>query len=189
MNNYFKHPSSIVDTDKVGENSRIWAFVHILKGAVIGANANICDHCFIENEVTIGDDVTVKCGVWIWDGVVIGNKVMIGPSVVFTNDVYPRSKNTSYIKKQTILNEGCSIGANSTLIAGVTIGAFAMVGAGSVVTRNVGDFEIVYGNPARLKGYICKCGEKITFDNTFGKCNCGLEYSHELNKVNIGVKK
>lgn len=184
-NNVFIHPSAIVDTNKIGENSKVWAFVHILEDVEIGSEANICDHCFIENGVKIGNQVTVKCGVWLWDGVIIKNNVFVGPSVAFTNDLYPRSKNVNYQKKVTTLEEGCSIGANSTILAGVRIGKYAMVGAGSVVTKNVGDFELAYGNPAKHKGYVCKCGEKIEFTNISSICKCGLAYQKSENVVSI----
>ncbi len=160
MNKYI-HPNALVETENVGDNSRIWAFVHILKGAKIGKNANICDNCFIENEVLIGDDVTVKCGVYIWDGVTIEDKVFVGPGVTFTNDLFPRSKNKKYKQEKTLLREGCSIGANATILAGVTIGKYAMVGAGSVVTKDVADYELVYGNPAEHKGNVNEDGNKI----------------------------
>lgn len=175
---YFIHEKAIVDSTKIGEDTKIWAFVHILSGAVIGKNANICDHCFIENNVTIGDDVTIKCGVWIWDGVSIGNKVFIGPSVVFTNDLFPRSKNKDYVKKNTILKDGCSLGANATILAGVTIGKGAMVGAGSVVTKDIPDFGLVYGNPSRFISYICDCNEKFNIGKEGDRyiCQCGKKY-------------
>lgn len=176
MKNYKIHQNSIVDTSHIGNNSKIWAFVHILKGAFIGKNVNICDHCFIENEVSIGDNVTIKCGVWIWDGITIENNVFIGPSVTFTNDIYPRSKNINFNKKKTLLEEGCSIGANSTILAGITIGKYAMIGAGSVVTKNVDDYELVYGNPAKFHGYVCKCGEKAIFLDNLFQCKCGASY-------------
>lgn len=179
----FIHHSALVDTKQIGNGSKIWAFVHILENVKIGKNVNICDHCFIENGVSIGDDVTIKCGVWLWDGVLVGNNVFIGPNVTFTNDLYPRSKNKNYKNKKTILNDGCSIGANSTLIAGVTVGKYAMIGAGSVVTKDVADFELVYGNPAKQNGYICKCGEKLDFNGDLSVCNCGLKYSLKDQKV------
>lgn len=171
------HTTAIVDSQKIGEGSRIWAFVHILENVNIGKNANICDHCFIENGVKVGDNVTIKCGVWLWDGVLVGDDVFIGPSVVFTNDLHPRSKNIGYKKMTTILGNGCSIGANSTVLAGVEIGKYAMIGAGSLITKNVGDYELVYGNPAKNKGYVCKCGAKLLFNNNLCKCECGAKYS------------
>jgi acetyltransferase-like isoleucine patch superfamily enzyme len=174
---YYIHPKAVVDTKAIGDKTRIWAFVHILKGAVIGSNCNICDHCFIENDVTIGDDVTIKSGVYIWDGTKIEDNCFIGPNVSFTNDLYPRSK--VYPKKfpPLLIKEGASIGAGSVLLVGVTIGKYAMVGAGSIVTKNIGDYELVYGNPARNHGYICKCKNKITPKvNKISKCNCGTSY-------------
>jgi acetyltransferase-like isoleucine patch superfamily enzyme len=187
MNNVTIHQSAIVESDKIGEGSKVWAFVHILKDVFIGKNANICDHCFLENGVKIGDNVTVKCGVWLWDGVEVEDNVFIGPSVAFTNDLFPRSKNVNYDKKSTLLKEGCSIGANSTILAGVTIGKYAMVGAGSMVTKNVSDFELVYGNPILNKGYVCKCGKKLEFISLKSICSCGLKYLISNNIVNSEI--
>ena len=182
MNRVFIHKKAIVETKKIGQSTRIWAFAHILKGAQIGKNANICDHTFIENEVLIGDNVTIKNGVYLWDGITIEDNVMIGPAAVFTNDLYPRSKNVNYIKKHTLLRKGSSIGANSTILAGITVGKYALVGAGSVVTKDVPDFSIVYGNPAKLKGYVCVCTKKISFKNKSFVCQCGRKY-----KISKGI--
>jgi acetyltransferase-like isoleucine patch superfamily enzyme len=182
--NLIIHPSSIVDTNRVGENTRIWAFVHILKGAEIGKECNICDHVFIENDVIIGDFVTIKSGVYIWDGVTIEEHVFVGPNVSFTNDIYPRSKTHLQKHPLTRIKKGASIGAGSVLIAGVEIGSFAMVGAGSVVTSDVGSYELVMGNPARPKGYICECSNKLEMDlNKKLNCFCGLTY--EINDKGV----
>jgi len=183
--NIFIHPSAIVETNDIGEGSKIWAFVHVLNGVEIGREANICDHCFIENGVKIGNYVTIKCGVWLWDGVTVGDNVFIGPSVTFTNDLFPRSKNKNYQKKETILENGCSIGANSTILAGIKIGKHAMIGAGSVVTKDVRDYELVYGNPAKQNGYICKCGKKLKLDNEKANCECGLCFKKEDNVLKL----
>ncbi len=153
MRKYFVHKKALVETKKIGSNSKIWAFVHILPGATIGKNCNICDHCFIENNVKIGNNVTIKNGVYLWDGMNIEDNVFIGPGACFTNDLYPRSKNKNYQQKKTLLKKGCSIGANATILPGITIGQNAMIGAGSVVTKNVPDFALVYGNPARIHVY------------------------------------
>lgn len=171
MKKYFVHERAIVESKKIGEGSRTWAFSHILPGAVIGKNVNICEGCLIENDVVLGDNTTVKCGVYIWDGVRVENKVFIGPNVTFTNDKFPRSKNIKYKQEKTIIKEGCSIGANSTIIAGVVLGKYAMVGAGSLVTKDVRDFTLVYGNPASEKGWVCKCGQKISRDLCCFACN------------------
>ena len=155
------HPNALVLTDAVGINTRIWAFVHVLEGAQIGKNCNICDHCFIENDVKIGDNVTIKCGVYLWDKTRIGNKVMVGPNVVFTNDLRPRSKLHNKEFYSIIVAEGASLGANSTILAGVTIGKYAMTGIGSVVTKNVKNHALVYGNPAKQHGWIDFEGNKL----------------------------
>ncbi len=146
---YFKHPHALVESDKIGRDTRIWAFVHILPGAVIGEECNICDHVFIENDVIVGNRVTVKCGVQLWDGVRIGDDVFIGPNATFTNDAFPRSKQP-FDLLITRVEHGASIGANATILPGLTIGENAMVGAGAVVTRDVPANAMVVGNPARV---------------------------------------
>ncbi len=151
---YFKHPQALVESSRIGRDTRIWAFAHVLPSAVIGAECNICDHVFVENDVVVGDRVTVKCGVQLWDGLVIEDDVFIGPNATFTNDLFPRSKVYPEQFAKTVLRQGASIGANATILAGVTIGRNAMVGAGAVVTRDVPANAIVVGNPARIKGYI-----------------------------------
>jgi acetyltransferase-like isoleucine patch superfamily enzyme len=159
--NPYIHPNSLVATKKIGNNTRIWAFVNILEGAQIGENCNICDHCFIENDVIIGNDVTIKCGVYLWDKARIGSKVMIGPNVVFTNDLRHRSKfNEKEFFPVTVL-EGASLGANSTILAGVTIGKYAMTGIGAVVTKNVPNHALVFGNPAKQHGWVAFDGSKL----------------------------
>ncbi len=145
------HKSAICESQKVGEGTRIWAFVHILPGARIGKDCNICDFVFIENEVVIGDRTTIKSGVQIWDGVTIGADVFVGPNVTFTNDKYPVSKNKDFKLLNTIIEDGVSIGANSTILPGVKVGSKAVIGAGSVVTKDVLPNTTVFGNPARLK--------------------------------------
>jgi len=147
---YFIHKKSIVKSKKVGEGTNIWAFCNILEGARIGKNCNICDFCFIENEVSIGDNATIKNGVYLFDGTKIENDVFVGPNVTFTNDRFPRSKNSKFKKMGITLKKGSSIGANSTLLPGVTIGEYAMVGAGSVVTKDVASNSLVIGNPAKF---------------------------------------
>jgi len=153
--NYFKHSQSIVeDGALIGDGTRIWAWSHILGGAVIGKDCNVCDHTFIENGVVLGDRVTVKCGVYLWDGVTVEDDVFIGPCVAFTNDKFPRSRNHNFVLLPTVLERNCSIGANATILPGLRIGQFAMVGAGAVVTKDVPPFAIVKGNPAKICGYI-----------------------------------
>ncbi|AHJ96406.1 acyltransferase [Hymenobacter swuensis] len=158
---YYIHPSSIVDTKDIGSGTTIWAFVHVLDGVRIGADCNICDHCFIENGVVIGSNVTLKCGVYLWTGITTEDNVFIGPNVVFTNDVRPRSKNKDFVLAKTVLKYGCSLGANSTILAGVTVGRYALTGIASAVTRDVKDYALVYGNPARQHGWIDEQGQKL----------------------------
>lgn len=151
---YFKHEHALVESPHIGDDTRIWAFVHILPGARIGHDCNICDHTFIENDVIVGDRVTVKCGVQLWDGLRVEDDVFIGPNVAFTNDRYPRSKQHLDRYPQTIIRRGASIGANATILPGVIVGDYAMVGAGAVVTHNVPPHAKVVGNPARIVGYM-----------------------------------
>jgi acetyltransferase-like isoleucine patch superfamily enzyme len=159
-NTSYIHPSAIVDTPYIGNNTRIWAFVHILNNVTIGADCNICDHCFIEQHVQIGNNVTVKSGIYIWEGASIEDNVFLGPNVVFTNDVRPRSKQYVDVQK-TLIKEGASVGANSTILAGITLGKYCMTGIGSVITRDVPDHALVYGNPARIKGWVDEFGQKL----------------------------
>jgi UDP-2-acetamido-3-amino-2,3-dideoxy-glucuronate N-acetyltransferase len=146
----FIHPSSDVQSKQVGEGTRIWQYVVILPGAVIGRDGNICSHCFIENNVVVGDRVTVKCGVQLWDGVTLEDDVFVGPNATFTNDRHPRSRTPGYDMLKTLVRKGASIGANATILPGITIGAGATVGAGAVVTKDVPDGVTVIGNPARI---------------------------------------
>ena len=173
----FVHPHALIDEGaKVGSGTRVWAFAHIVKGAVIGENCNICDHTFIEGDVRLGDRVTVKCGVFLWDGVEIEDDVFIGPAAAFVNDLRPRSKNANPKYAATLLKKGCSVGANATLLAGITIGRFAMVGAAAVVTREVPDFALVVGNPARIRRWLCRCGENLYFIKSEAVCICSRQY-------------
>jgi acetyltransferase-like isoleucine patch superfamily enzyme/dTDP-4-dehydrorhamnose 3,5-epimerase-like enzyme len=154
MSKPFVHPQGICETDSVGPGTRIWAFAHVLPGARIGAECNICDGVFVENDVVLGNRVTVKCGVQIWDGISIEDDVFIGPNVTFTNDPFPRSKVYPDTFARTIVRQGASIGGNATILPGIEIGVGAMVGAGAVVTRSVPPNAIVVGNPARIQGYV-----------------------------------
>ena len=150
----FIHERALCESTTIGAATRIWAFAHVLPGARIGADCNICDHVFIENDVVVGDRVTVKSGVQLWDGLRIADDVFIGPNVTFSNDKYPRSKEYQREVLQTHLGRGASVGSGATILPGLKIGARAMVGAGSVVTHDVPARAIVSGNPARIVGYI-----------------------------------
>lgn len=150
----FIHKLADVAESSIGKNTNVWQFVVILKGARIGEDCNICAHTMVEGDVIIGNRVTVKSGVYIWDGARIEDDVFIGPCVAFTNDLFPRSKQYPDSFKSIIIKKGASIGANATLLGGITIGENAMVGAGAVVTKDVPANAVVAGNPARILRYL-----------------------------------
>ena len=150
----FIHERALCESADVGSGTRIWAFAHVLPGAKIGSDCNICDGVFIENIVTIGDRVTIKCGVQLWDATVIEDDVYIGPNATFTNDRFPRSKVYPEHFLKTVVRKGASIGANATILPGLEVGSGAMIGAGAVVTRSVPPNAIAVGNPARIVGYV-----------------------------------
>ncbi|AKF53066.1 MULTISPECIES: WxcM-like domain-containing protein [Pseudomonas] len=151
---FFVHSHALCESENIGKDSRVWAFAHILPGASLGSECNVCDNVFIENDVIIGDRVTLKCGVQVWDGITIEDDVFIGPNATFTNDLFPRSKVYPQSFARTIIRKGASLGANCTILPGITIGINAMVGAGAVVTRSVPPNAIVVGNPAKIIGYV-----------------------------------
>src|SRR5215467_1994788 len=160
---FFVHERGLCETQQVGDGTQIWAFAHVLAGARLGADCNICDHVFIENDVIIGDRVTVKCGVQLWDGIRLGSDVFVGPNATFSNDRFPRSKVYPEKLEVTVVERGASIGANATILPGIHIGQNAMIGAGAVVTRNVPPNAIVAGNPARIIGYTSHDGLEGSF--------------------------
>ena len=181
------HSLADVQTSNIGKNTSIWQFAVILKGAVIGNNCNINCHTFIENDVIIGNNVTVKSGVYLWDGLRIKDNVFIGPSVVFTNDLRPRSKHYQEFEK-TIIEKGASIGANSTVLGGITIGAFSMTGTCSNIVKDVPAHALIYGNPATIRGWVDEQGHKLTLikDNTWKSEDGNLYIQNEngLKKLN-----
>lgn len=160
---YFVHAQALVESEEIGRGTRIWAFAHVLPGARIGDNCNICDHAFIETGAVLGNNVTVKNGVAIWWGVTVEDNVFLGPNCVLTNDANPRA----YIKKPgsslatTIIRANATVGANATILCGTEIGRYAFVGAGAVVLRTVPDFALVVGNPARQVGWMCRCARRL----------------------------
>lgn len=170
MPKFFAHPSALVEAATIGAGTRIWAFAHVMRGAVVGPDCNIGDHAFIEGGAVIGRGVTVKNGVCLWEGVTIEDHAFLGPCAVFTNDLLPRSPRAPsaadrYAGKawlvKTRVCEGASVGANATIRCGVTLGRYCMVGAGSVVTRDVAPFTLVSGNPARVMGRVSMEGRRL----------------------------
>ena len=149
----FVHPKGLCESSTVGEGTRIWAFAHVLPGARIGRDCNVCDHVFIENDVVVGDRVTIKSGVQLWNGLRVADDVFVGPNASFSNDKYPRSKHYQSSVLQTHLGKGASIGSGAVILPGLRIGAGAMIGAGAVVTQDVPPRAIVSGNPARIVSY------------------------------------
>lgn len=158
------HPLSDVKSNNIGINTNIWQFCVIFPNAIIGDNCNICANVLIENDVNIGKNCTIKSGVQLWDGVTLEDNVFIGPNVTFTNDIVPRSKVYPQNYVRTLVKYGASIGANSTIVAGHVIGKYALIGAGSVVTKDVPDNTVWYGNPIRQKGFVTNNGILLDMD-------------------------
>ncbi len=171
----FVHPMGLCESTSVGPGTRVWAFAHVMEGAVVGADCNICDHAFVERGARLGDRVTVKNAVLIWDRVTIEDDVFLGPGVVFTNDLKPRAafKKSPDQFLPTVVRRGATVGANATIVCGTTIGAQAFVAAGAVVTRDVAAHALVAGSPARRVGWVCGCGERLGADLA---CSCGRAY-------------
>lgn len=173
------HPMSDVQTTSIGDGTRIWQYCVVLPKAKIGSDCNICAHVLIENDVVIGDKVTIKSGVQLWDGLRIGNGAFIGPNVTFSNDNFPRSKQHPDVFLQTIVGAGASIGSNATVLPGITLGADSMIGAGAVVTKNVPSNAIVTGNPAAIVGYVATSLEPSVTD--------GAERKSDVASIDLGV--
>ncbi|MEC3888283.1 WxcM-like domain-containing protein [Xanthomonas campestris] len=175
--NYFVHPNALCESQAIGEGTRIWAFAHVLPGARIGKGCNICDGVFVENDVNVGDNVTIKCGVQLWDGLTLEDNVFVGPNATFTNDIRPRSKVYPDEFLRTTVEEGASIGANATILPGIHIGRNAMIGAGAVVTRSVPPNAIVVGNPAKIIGYADAGTTATSRDASAAKPQTGIRTS------------
>ena len=173
---YYSHETAIVEDGAIiGKGTRIWHHAHIRSGCQIGENCNIGKNCYVDDGATIGNDVKIQNNVSVYHGVEIEDDVFVGPSVVFTNDFYPRAFSQNWEATQTLVKKGASLCANSTIVCGNTIGEYATVGAGSVVTKDVPAQALVVGNPARQIGWVCKCGHKLDGEM---KCRqCGLKYS------------
>jgi acetyltransferase-like isoleucine patch superfamily enzyme len=171
----YVHPRGLCESDRVGPRTRIWAFAHVLPGAEVGADCNVGDHAFIEGGARLGDRVTVKNAVLVWDRVTVEDEVFLGPNMVFTNDLAPRVgfKKAPEQLVPTLVRRGATIGANATVVCGVTIGSHAFVAAGAVVVDDVADHALVAGNPARRIGWVCACGRRI--GQTLA-CSCGRSY-------------
>lgn len=184
---FFVHESSYVDEpNNIGEGTKIWHFSHILPGCEIGSNCNIGQNVVIGANVRIGNRVKIQNNVSVYEGVELEDEVFCGPSMVFTNVFTPRSgtpRNSSSDYLKTLVKRGASIGANATIVCGNTIGEYAFVGAGSVVTKDVPPYAMVYGNPARVRGYACECGQKLEFEGDAAACECGRRFVKEQQLV------
>lgn len=183
------HETALVAADAIGADTRIWAFCNLLPGSTIGRGCQICDRVFVETNARIGDFVTIKCGVSVWDGVTLENRVFVGPGVMFTNDFYPRSLRHLDKYPQIFVRESASLGAGAILLPGIEVGRFALVGAGAVVNRNVAEFSLVVGNPARHIGWVCICGRPLHEQHERLVCtgDCGREYEAHADKIKLVV--
>jgi len=190
-----RHPTAIVDAEKIGDGTRIWAYSHVMQGSSIGKDCNIGEHCFIEAGAIVGNRVTIKNGNMVWDGVRLEDGVFVGPGVVFINDMYPRSPRLPQARersacrrwlKHTVVKRGASLGGGAIILAGVTLGEFCMVGAGAIVTRSVSPYALVVGSPARRRGWVCRCGQPLVFWNGAARCvECRLEFINRGDAVDI----
>jgi UDP-2-acetamido-3-amino-2,3-dideoxy-glucuronate N-acetyltransferase len=176
----FVHPKGLCESREVGAGTRVWAFAHVMDGAVVGRDCNLCDHTFIEDGARLGDRVTVKNGVAVWRAVTVEDDVFLGPYATFTNDLRPRSGQRLAPDEfvPTTVAQGATLGANTTVVCGIRVGRYAFVGAGAVVTRDVVDHALVVGNPARQVGWVCKCGLSLDADLV---CVCGRRYRSGAN--------
>jgi UDP-2-acetamido-3-amino-2,3-dideoxy-glucuronate N-acetyltransferase len=171
----FVHDRALCESEEIGPRTRVWAFAHVMKGARVGADCNVCDHAFIEGGAVVGNKVTIKNAVQVWDRVTVEDEVFLGPGMIFTNDPRPRAafKKPASEFLPTRVRRGASIGANATIVCGTTIGEQAFVGAGAVVIRDVPPHALVVGNPARRIGWMCSCGERLPASLA---CGCGRSY-------------
>lgn len=182
MQPIFIHESSYIDDGtSIGEGTKIWHFCHIMSGATIGSNCNIGQNVLISPEVVIGNNVKIQNNVSVYTGVIIEDDAFLGPSMVFTNVINPRSHvNRKHEYKKTIVKKGASIGANATIVCGITLGKYCFIGAGSVVTRDVPDYALFYGNPAKFHSWVCQCGVKLEKGTNYFSCPaCGEKYHLE----------
>jgi len=184
----FIHEKALVESNDIGEGTRVWAFTHVLKGSIIGKDCNICGHCYIEGGAVIGNNVKIKNGVSVWDRVTIEDNVFVGPNAVFTNDINPRA---AIKKKQegflpVMVKHGATIGANATIVCGITIGRYAFIGAGTVVVKDVPDYALVVGNPSKNIGYMCECGNKLKEEEQDSFiCKCGKTYGRQGDSITV----
>ena len=179
---YFVHESSYVDEGvEIGEGTKVWYFCHIQKGAKIGKKCSLGQNVNVSNNVTIGDGCKLQNNVSLYEGVELEDYVFCGPSCVFTNDLTPRAKypKGSAGYKKTLVKEGASIGANATIVCGHTVGRWALIGSGAVVTKNVPDYALMLGVPAEVKGYVCECGANLHFKGNSAECACGRQYKKD----------
>jgi UDP-2-acetamido-3-amino-2,3-dideoxy-glucuronate N-acetyltransferase len=184
MAKFFRHPAALVESKSIGKGTRVWAYAHVMAKAVVGENCNIGDHCFVESGAVIGNRVTIKNGVSVWDHIRIEDDVFLGPNAVLTNDLWPRSGDRNWRASETVIEKGATIGANATILCGIRIGSHAMIGAGAVVTKNVPPFSLCYGNPARVRGWVCICTRKLAFRRKTAICvQCGRGFRKAGEKV------
>jgi UDP-2-acetamido-3-amino-2,3-dideoxy-glucuronate N-acetyltransferase len=186
MSDYFVHGSSYVDEGaEIGAGTKIWHFCHVMPHARIGERCNIGQNVLVSSNVTLGNNVKIQNNVSLYTGVVVEDDVFLGPSMVFTNVINPRSHvNRKDEYKTTLVRKGASIGANATIVCGITLGKYCFVGAGAVVTRDVPDYALVYGSPARVRGWMCQCGEQLKFEDDRAVCpGCGDAYRKQAQAV------